>query len=130
MVSTKMFRKKMPWGMFEHPMFDERLAEIAAAWWAERMYIEEKRDAFKAALVKRLLEQKPKESVSPAVSVYSDYAPADALLAALRDVGIECRGCMFSSEGILPSKTGITLPERGELGAKEGYGAKAYRIDE
>lgn len=130
MVSTKMFRKEMPWGMFEHPAFDQRLAEIAASWWSERFEREDRRAEFKAALVIRLLEAEPDPCRGPSLSVYSDYDPDAVLLAAIHDIGIECRGLLFSSKGLLPAKTGMSLSRSGELWAKEGYGAKSYRIDE
>lgn len=128
MASTKMFEKQMPWGPFVHAMFDERLAEIAAAWWAERFKVEEKRGEFRQALAKRLLEAEPDPCRGPALSVYSDYDPCPVMIQALADIGIECRGCMFSSKGLFPAKTGLTLSKDGELWAKEGYGEKSVKI--
>jgi len=130
MASTRMFKKTMPWGVFEHAMFDERLAGIAARWWAERFLDQDRREEFREALVCALLKQEPKERTSPAMCVYSDYDPQDALLEAVRAIGIECRGYGFSSEGLFPMKTGITLSRKGELWAKEGYGKHPCRIDD
>jgi hypothetical protein len=124
-----MFKKTMPWGVSEHPVFDDRLAGIAASWWTDRFLIADRREEFREALVRELLKQEPKERTSPAMSVYSDYDPQDALLEAVRAIGIECRGHGFSSEGLFPMKTGITLSRKGELWAKEGYGKQPYRID-
>ena len=129
MASTKTYKKQMPWGPFEHAIFDERLANIAAQWWAERFKIEDRRDEFRQILFKCLLKQTPEEGCSPAMSVYSDYDPQDSLLEAVQLMGIKCRGGLFSSDGLFPTKTGLTLSEDGELWAKEGYGAKSYRID-
>lgn len=127
--STKIFEKAMSWGLFTHPMFDDRLAEIAANWWAERFMVKDKREEFKDALKARLLEVEPDPCRGPALSIYSDYDPDETLLAAIHDIGIECRGCLFSSEGLLPCKTGLTLSKEGELWAKEGYGERLHRID-
>jgi hypothetical protein len=129
MSSTRTFKKQMPWGLFEHALFDERLANIAAQWWTDRFLIEERREEFRKALFNALLKQEPNIGCTPAMSVYSDYDPQDALLEAVRAIGIKCPGCLWSSKGLFPMKTGLTLSPEGEIWAKEGYGQPVYRVD-
>ena len=87
--------------------------EIAAKWWADRFGIEDKREELKAALLKHLPDGD--------WQTYNDYDPDGPLLLAVREV-TECRGFMFSGDGMFPLKTG--LRRRGdELRAKEGYRA-------
>ena len=86
----------------------------AANWWAERLGIPEKREAFRGALMAILPEDN--------WTLYSDYDPFDLLLKAVHLAGIECRGCLFSSRDLLPYKTWLKR-EDGWLLAKEGYGA-------
>ena len=87
--------------------------ETAAQWWATRFGIEDKREALKAALMKHLPEGD--------WETYNDYDPSGPLLAAVREV-TECRGCMFSGDGLFPRKTGLNRRD-GVLRGKEGYGA-------
>ena len=95
--------------------------EKAAQWWAARLQIEEKREQFKGALLK-ILEESPDW-----YNLYVDYDPEEELLDAVCAAGIECKGFMFSAEGIFPAKTG--LRKRGDkLMAKEGYGALYVEI--
>lgn len=87
--------------------------ERAANWWAERFELAEKRDQFKSALLKHLPDGD--------WSIYNDYDPQGYLLDAVREV-TECRGFMFSGDGLVPRKTGM-IREDDKLIAKEGYGA-------
>ena len=87
--------------------------EIAAQWWADRFEIKDKREELKEALLKHLPDGDWK--------TYNDYDPDGPLLLAVSEV-TECRGFMFSGDGLFPRKTG--LHRRGDiLVAKEGYGA-------
>jgi len=92
--------------------------EKAANWWAERFGIANKREQFKAALLKHLPDCD--------WSIYNDYDPESHLLDAVREV-TECRGCMFSGDGLLPRKTGM-FREGEKLMAKEGYGAPYLEV--
>lgn len=88
------------------------LQEKCAQWWADRLEIEEKRDAFKQALAPKIHEK---------MILRVEYDPDDILLEALHEVGIKCRGVLFSAKGIFPAKT--TMKIREQVRVKEGYGA-------
>lgn len=87
--------------------------ERAANWWAERFGLEDKREQFRAALLKHLPDGD--------WTTYNDYDPNELLINAVREV-TECRGCLFSGDGLLPRKTGLSRVGN-KLFAKEGYGA-------
>lgn len=93
--------------------------ECAAKWWAERLGSDyaAKRNDFKASLLK-VLNANPKWH-----ELYCDYDPQDLLLDAVRGAEIECRGSMFSADGMLPRKTGL-FQRDGKIESKEGYGAE------
>lgn len=116
-------------------------ARMAAAWWGRRLYSEHasKRQAFVDALrdlTRRTLlgeidwewgEGEPvpgNGKVRLRMSLESDYDPQGALLKAVRDaVAPDCRGMLFSSDGILPRKHAVTIDLRSRvLKPKEGYG--------
>lgn len=92
--------------------------EQAAKWWGERFGIAEKRQQFEQALIKHL----PDEDWY----TYNDYDPDGFLLDAVREV-VECRGNMFSGDGLFPRKTGLRRYDN-VLFAKEGYGAPWERV--
>jgi hypothetical protein len=95
--------------------------EKAAQWWAERLFVEEKREAFRAALLTRL-------DAAPWCGLHVDYDPEDELLQALHDAGIKCSGHFFSADGLLPGKTSLYNRSTG-LYAKQGYAAPLLHID-
>lgn len=98
----------------------ESAAAMAGQWWAERLDPQhaDKRDAFAKAVAKQVMSAY--EPGQP-VELECDYDPRDALLRAIHDVGIECRGSFFSARGVLPEKHALTVwPDR--LEPKEGYG--------
>ena len=87
--------------------------EAAAAWWAERFQIADQREAFRVALLAELTDDD--------WQTYSDYDPNQGpLLNAVRAV-TPCKGFFCSSEGLLPTKTGLRR-DGSRLYAKEGYG--------
>ena len=89
--------------------------EQVVAWWAQWVP-EDKRDAFEAALLKRIDGQE-------SVTLYADYDPRGDLFEAVREAGMECRGYMFSNKDVgFPNKTGTKI-EYGLWKLKEGYGA-------
>jgi hypothetical protein len=89
----------------------------AAQWWAGQLMIADKRWHFANALQRRL------DHIDGDWTLYVDYDPDDTLLDVLRAVGIECRGCFFSADGIFPfTKTGMKR-EGQQLFLKRGYGA-------
>lgn len=92
------------------------LNEVAADWWAKRFGGD--KDALRAALLKHLPDSD--------WQTYNDYDPEGPLLDALRDVQ-ECRGFMFSGDGLFPRKTGLRR-EGKYLYAKEGYGASWQEV--
>lgn len=83
----------------------------AAEWWAERFRQPEKREAFKAALLRYLPARN--------WTAYNDYDPQGLLLDAVREVG-PCLGACFSGDEYFPEKTGICR-EDNRLFVKEGY---------
>lgn len=92
--------------------------EKAAQWWSERFGLADKRDQLKAALIKHLPDGD--------WDTYNDYDPEGPLLTAVREV-TECRGCMFSGDGLFPRKTGLRR-EGDKLFGKEGYGAPDVEV--
>jgi len=90
------------------------IKDKAANWWAERFEVDELRDQFRQALLKRIPD-------TDRWALTSDYDPQGVLLDAVRDV-VECRGYLCSSDGILPYKTTLLLDD-GRLIGKQGYGA-------
>lgn len=82
--------------------------EIVAKWWSDNLEPEDKREAFREALLKRL----PDEGE---YSTWVDYDPEGPLLEALRDVGIKCAGVFFSADNLLPRKTGIIVQADGKV---------------
>jgi len=94
------------------------LNEIAAQWWAERFMIDEQREAFRLALLRKLPDGD--------WFTYNDYDPNDLLLAATQEV-VECSGNFFSGDKIFPRKTGLRRIGK-ELLGKEGYGGPWARV--
>lgn len=102
-------------------------AKMAGEWWANRLSEKyaDKRDEF-AAEVARLCEERMKEDVCPgrqsSCFIECDYDPRGLLLSAVRNVlDPECRGFLFSAQGILPEKHSLRVCED-KLIPKEGYG--------
>lgn len=94
-----------------------KAAAAAASWWAERL---EKGDKGKfisilAPKVKAALD------VRGACRLEVDYDPRGLLLDTIREMGIECRGVMFSAKGIFPQKHELIVTPT-KLEPKEGYG--------
>ena len=96
-----------------------KLNKKAAKWWANRFQIEDKRDEFEAALLRRLPRRR--------WETYCDYDPWGILLDAVRDV-TECAGFCNSSRGILPRKTGLRRVDN-KLLSKEGCGAEWIEVE-
>lgn len=94
-----------------------KTAERAAAWWRDR-YDGVNPDRFEELVKAFVCEQL---SDTGQMWLYSDYDPQDELLSAVRGAGQECRGMMFSSDHILPTKTGTQITP-GRIEPKEGYG--------
>ena len=92
----------------------------AAEWWAERLMRGDV-DVFKADLAKRVDEALRKQ---PTRIVYleNDYDPGGLLLDAVRaTVEPDCRGFMFSGNGLFPQKHSTAI-KVGLITPKEGYG--------
>lgn len=88
--------------------------EYAADWIAGWFMVEGKREAFREAVLRRLPEGD--------WELKSDYDPQDLLLEIVREV-VECRGVMFSSDGILPRKLWL-IREGRVLRGRIGRGAE------
>lgn len=89
-----------------------------AAWWAERFQIDDRREAFRAALVAYL----EAHAGDAEIVLDVDYDPRGPMLEIVRSAGVDCRGCMYSADGILPRKTTMIVDSTGTV-VKEGYGA-------
>jgi hypothetical protein len=92
----------------------DHINQVAARWWADRLERVDLRGKFEAAILSLLPEGD--------WIMKTDYDPDDLLLEALHKIGVECRGMLFSSKGLLPCKT-ILRRDGGVLLSKEGYGA-------
>jgi hypothetical protein len=99
---------------------DKKLKDLCAQWWADRLKIEDKREAFKRALLPKIQED---------MELWVDYDPQGVLLDALREAGIECKGIFFSADGIFPRKTGMIIRD-GIVEVKEGYGSEFVILGE
>jgi hypothetical protein len=97
----------------------DRVAFACADWWADRLECADKRDAFRASLQRRIIDECHPEY---GMRLEVDYDPSGPLLRALHDIGVECRGFMFSADGLFPTKTRMYISkERVEV--VEGYAA-------
>lgn len=102
----------------------EQAAKMAGQWWAERLERGDK-DRFASEIEKRVGEAL---QTKPYVLLECDYDPQGILLEAVRAIGIECAGFMFSARGILPDKHSLTVTTI-TLIPKEGYGRWTTPID-
>lgn len=100
-------------------MINQETAELCARWWADRLEIEERREAFRKALIPKIAED---------MFLAVDYDPDDTLLEALHEAGIQCRGALFSARGILPEKTRMRINNSG-ITVNEGYGGKYMPLE-
>lgn len=96
---------------------NKRTAEAAAKWWGDRLRKGD-RAAFEASLI-QYIESKLEERGK--VFLNCDYDPQEGLLEAVRAAGLECRGFLYSAEGILPMKHSTNI-KPGLIEPKEGYG--------
>jgi hypothetical protein len=102
----------------------EKAARMAGAWWGERLLQGDKK-RFSEEVEKRVLAELKEHGRS---HLECDYDPFGILLEAVHAIGIECRGFMFSAQGILPKKHSLTVyPEH--LIPKEGYGNWTKEIE-
>ena len=107
-------------------------ASMAALWWADRL---EKGDKVKfvetltklidhelhtAAGICRELKNRHGVDREPDCTLRCDYDPQGILLDAVHAAGIECRGSMFSADGVLPRKHVLHV-YRDRLKPKEGW---------
>lgn len=90
----------------------EKLIDLCAQWWADRLEIQDKREDFKNALLPKIHDD---------MELWVDYDPEGPLLHALHEAEIECQGVFFSANHILPRKTGMMIYD-GLVEVKEGYG--------
>jgi hypothetical protein len=98
------------------------LAKICSDWWAERFEIDEKREAFRAELARRLVadEISDHDRRGFGITLYVDYDPMGTLLEIVHLIGIECRGFLFSADGILPCKRDMTIRPDGSVEVRDG----------
>jgi hypothetical protein len=103
---------------------DEKTAAVASDWWADRFQIDAKRAQFRAELYSRLIEgtHAPDDERGFGLSLRVDYDPEDTLLDVVRAIGIDCRGFMFSADGILPNKTRMRVYRDGRIEAGNRWG--------
>lgn len=104
----------------------ESLAKISADWWASRFLIDDKRAEFAAALARRIVSAAPQGRLFLKV----DYDLWDELLEVIREIGIGCRGCMYSADGILPMKTSMRIYfDEPRVVVSEGRGGPYHDLD-
>lgn len=89
-------------------------AEAVASWWANQLddsHGPEATVAFRDALADMVEREQfsGRETYEHRWALEVDYDPSPTLRAALQVAGIECRGFMFSAEGILPAKTRMKI---------------------
>lgn len=97
-------------------------AQIAAEWWGKILNGNhaDKRDAFVLDLEQRINEKL--NTGHKNVWIESDYDPRDILLDSVRaTIDPECRGMMFSAEGIFPQKCETQVNVK-YIMPKYGYG--------
>jgi hypothetical protein len=112
----------------------DAVARFVAGWWAARLQ-QGDRELFKESLLGLVTAHLLAHPERPHLMLECDYDPRGPLLDAVRAAGIECRGVMFSGDGILPRKHSTDIfparkasPEFDEqaqparLVLKEGYG--------
>lgn len=104
------------------------VAALCADWWAERFMIDDKREAFRTALRQRLetgdIHRKDQYGQgSSIIRLEVDYDPRGTLLEVIQSLGIECSGCMFSADGILPRKRRMRIGRAdGSIEVQDGRG--------
>lgn len=87
----------------------EEVASRAASWWGERL-MQGDRGKFEEHLRVGVLNDLQTEGLS---KMRVDHDPQGIILDAVRAAGLECKGYMFSAEGILPTKRFLTaFPDR------------------
>ena|ERR1043165_2004031 len=77
-----------------------KAATMAAEWWAERLQQGDK-EVFKETLAALVDSDIQKYGHC---KLECDYDPIGHLLTSVRAAGVNCRGCLYSAEGILPEK--------------------------
>lgn len=100
-----------------------RTRVLAALWWAEEFQGDPKK---RLLLFSKLLLTLP--SKYPA-TIHVDYDPDEYLLEALHQAEIECRGNMFSANGIWPGKTTMVIDEKG-IRVAVGHGQPFVAVEE
>lgn len=116
--------------MIEEKRMPRAVASTAAKWWADRLLVRglPHRDAFEALLREALEVSPPTHGFGWSIAV--DYDPQGMLLEVVRTAGIECRGCMWSAEDLLPMKTRMTIDvDTMAIEVSEGRGGPYERID-
>ncbi len=96
----------------------DRAAKLASEWWAQRLMSGDKK-AF-GDVLRPLIEKDLREG--GVCFLECDYDPHGHLLTAVRAaVDRECRGFLYSAQGILPYKHELEVTPN-TLSPKEGYG--------
>lgn len=104
-------------------MINEQTAQVAAEWWGNLLEQGDK-EKFVQELGKLILANL---DLFGKCSLRCDCDPDDILLEALHHTGIECKGILFSAQGIFPNKC-TTLIRTGIILAKLGYGSPFEEI--
>lgn len=103
---------------------NEDAIAASVTYWAEKLEVLEKREAFREALLRLVVREwdaLSRVQLVRRVYLTVDYDPEDLLLEAVLAAGIECRGCLNSAEGIFPFKHRSKL-EEGVFSVSEGRG--------
>lgn len=94
--------------------------DAAVDWWAANWQKAGSKAAFRAALHELVTAYAAEEDGR--ILLECDYDPQGLLLQAVQTVEPNCRGFMFSAEGLLPMKTHTWIRPH-EVTLKHGYGA-------
>lgn len=96
-------------------------ARRMAGWWGARFVLDDKRIAFVDAVAEwigiALVAQ------TKGWELYVDYDPNQPLLGVLQEIGVECRGCLCSADGIFRGRKFGMIYRDGKSFMKDGYGA-------
>lgn len=93
------------------------MIEAMAQWWADQFLVEEKREGFKNAFVRRFPLYIDKRLV-----ISTDYEPDEFLCDVIEDCGIKIT--MRNARGFLPAKTVMTVEQYHYVMVSGGYGAQ------
>jgi hypothetical protein len=102
----------------------EEQIQAVVDFWDKQLIPDDRRQQFRHA-VRAVLVKAAEAPGSDRGALYFkvDYDPQQLLLEAVRAAGIECRGFMFSADGLFRCRKTYTRVMPRQVKLKEGYGA-------